>query len=158
MTRLDALAFGGCTTTPSGAPPTTPTPTATPTPTTTTTTPAAVKDLTRPLLSLLSKSRQNVADLRGGGLKFTLKVNEPAKLDVSLLGRLTYSGARGKSRRLARISVNSASAGQLTVTLRPSSALRAQLRKEKRVPALLQVKATDAAGNVTTRTKALTFR
>ena len=56
------------------------------------------------------------------------------------------------------MTVNSASAGQLTVTLRPSSALRAQLGKEKRLPGLLMIEATDAAGNKSTRTKTLSFR
>ena len=46
----------------------------------------------------------------------------------------------------------------MTVTLRPSAALRRKLRSEKRLPALLSVKAVDAAGNDATRTKALTFR
>ena len=46
----------------------------------------------------------------------------------------------------------------MTVTLKPSAALRRKLRKEKRLPGLLSVKATDAAGNDATRTKTLTFR
>ena len=109
---LDALAIAGCPTTVSGAAPAAP---------------SAVKDLTAPTLSLVSKARQSLKTLRGGGLKFTLKVSEASKLRVTLNGRLTKNGARGRSTRLARVTVNSASAGQLTVTLRPSSALRARL-------------------------------
>ena len=119
---------------------------------------ARVKDVTAPRLSLISKARQSLKTLRAGGLKFTLKVSEPAKLRVTLNARLAKNGARGRSIRLARVTVNSASAGQLTVTLRPSSALRARLGKEKRLPGLLTIEATDAAGNKTTRTKTLSFR
>ena len=46
----------------------------------------------------------------------------------------------------------------MTVRLRPSASLRRRLRREKRLPALLTVRAVDAAGNATTRTKRLVFR
>ena len=128
--RLDALAFRDCT----------------------------KRDATAPLVSLLSAAKQKLSTLRSSGLKFTLKVNEPAKLEVTLLGRLTKNGARGKSRVLAKATVSSSSAGQFTVTLRPNAAMRKRLQSEKRLPGTLQVKATDAARNVTTRTKTLTFR
>ena len=141
--RLDALAFAGCPTTQSGAAPAAP---------------SAVKDTTRPVISLLSKNRQALKSLRAGGLKFTLKVSEPAKLRVTLTGRLTKNHARGKTIQLVRINVNSASAGEITVTLRPSSAMRARLRKEKRLPGTLRIQATDAAGNTATRTKSISFR
>jgi len=140
---LDALAIAGCPTTVSGAAPAAP---------------SAVKDVTAPRLGLISKARQSLKALRAGGLKFTLKVNEPAKLRVTLNARPSKNGARGRSIRLARVTVNSASAGQLTVTLRPSSTLRARLGKEKRLPGLLMIEATDAAGNKSTRTKTLSFR
>jgi len=135
---LDALAIAGC-------------------PTPVPSTPGTTKDTTRPTVSLISKARQSLKTLRGGGLKFTMKVSEPAKLRVTLSGRLK-KGRHTSSVRLARVTVNSASGGQVTVTLRPSSALRARLRKEKRVSGLLQVQATDLAGNVTTRTKTISFR
>ena len=67
--------------------------------------------------------------------------------------------ARRLSRRLARVRVRRAGAGRVvTVRLRPSAALRRRLRREKRLPALLTVRAVDAAGNATTRTKRLVFR
>ena len=90
-------------------------------------------------------------------------------LTVTLRGRLTSARlrkggkakdaiARGKIRRLAQAGARLERAGEVTVRLRPSSALRLLLRREKTLPALLQVKARDAAGNVTTRTKNLRFR
>ena len=42
--------------------------------------------------------------------------------------------------------------------LRPSSTLRLLLRRERVLPALLHVKAVDAARNETTRTKQLKFK
>jgi hypothetical protein len=49
-------------------------------------------------------------------------------------------------------------AGTVTVRLRPGAKLRRRLRGRKRVPALLTVRAVDAAGNTATRTKRLVFR
>ena len=113
-------------------------------------------------MSLLSNGRQSLKSLRTNGLKFRIRVNETAKLDVSLRGRFTSTlkrGARGKIQALKDRNGISVRAGQtLTVTLKPSAALRKKLRKEKRFPGLLAVKATDAAGNDTTRTKTLVFR
>ena len=49
-------------------------------------------------------------------------------------------------------------AGEVTVRLRPSASLRLLLRRERALPALLQVKAVDAARNTSTRTKQLKFK
>ena len=141
--RLDAIAFGGCETTRFGAPPAAP---------------SAVLDKTKAIVSLLSNARQRLANLRTRGLRFRLNINEPGKIDATLLGRLRSKGARGKARQVAKVSVADAAAGRLTITLRPSAAMRRRLRSERRLPALLKIKVTDAAGNVTTRTKSLTFR
>ena len=116
------------------------------------------RDATAPLVGLLSAAKQKLSTLRSSGLKFGLKVNEPARFEVTLLGRLSTKGARGKARVLAKATVTRSTAGQFTVTLRPNAAMRKRLRQEKRLPGTLRVKATDAAGNVTTRTKTLTFR
>ena len=68
-------------------------------------------------------------------------------------------GGRGAVRTLKSNRAIDVAAGRtVTVTLKPSAALRRKLRSEKRLPGLLSVKATDAAGNMTTRTKTLTFR
>ena len=126
-------------------------------------TPAGAKpDRTDPLISLLSNRRQSLRTLRTTGLRFRIRVNETARVEVALRGRLTSTskrGARGKSRMLKNNGAISVSAGQtVTVTLRPSAGLRRKLRDERRLPGLLSVKAVDAAGNDATRTKALTFR
>ena len=118
--------------------------------------------MTGPTISLLSNRRQSLKTLRTSGLKFRIRVNEAAKLDVTLRGRFTSTlkrGARGKAQKLKETNGINVRAGQtVTVTLKPSAALRRKLRKEKRLPGLLSVKATDAAGNDATRTKTLTFR
>jgi hypothetical protein len=57
-----------------------------------------------------------------------------------------------------RVDVNLAAGQTVTVTVKPTSAMLRRIRREKRLPGLLSVKATDAAGNVSTRTKSLSFR
>jgi len=116
------------------------------------------RDSTRPLVSLLTPARQKVSDLRGSGLQFKLRVNEPAKFTFTLLGRLSSKGKRGKARELATATATRTAYGEFTVTLRPNAAMRTRLRKEKKVPGLFRLTATDAAGNVTTRTKPMEFR
>ncbi len=124
--------------------------------------PAAARDATKPLISLLSNGRRSIKTLRGSGLSFKIKSNEAVKLSVTLTGRLTSAqkkGTRARSRKLGSAKVSSVSAGQtVTVQVKLSSAMRKRLRSEKRLPALFSVTATDVAGNITTRTKALTFR
>jgi hypothetical protein len=129
--RLDAIAFGGC-----------------------------PNDGLGPRVSLLSNARQRLSTLRSTGLKFKLSVDEGAKLEVRIQGRFTRArGGRAALRLLATKTVKRAEAKQVvTVTLKPSKALRQRLRREKRLPALLRVKATDESGSITTRTKTLVFR
>jgi hypothetical protein len=74
------------------------------------------------------------------------------------LKRLGKASARGRVRRIARASVRVERAGEVTVRLRPSTSMRLLLRRERVLPALLQVKAVDAARNTSTRTKQLKFK
>ena len=122
--------------------------------------PLAGRDATRARISLLSKGRQSLRSLRSGGLRFQLRFDEAVRLEVTLMGRLSKpSGSRGAQRKLATARVSSVAAGQtVTVTLRPSAAMRQRLRRERRLPGFLRVKAVDAAGNVATRTKVVSFR
>jgi hypothetical protein len=145
---------------PQPGPTPTPTPEATPTPTPApTVTSAATADTTDPRISLLSRSRQSLKTLRGSGMRFQIRINEAAKVEVALRGRFSSSGARGKLRAVSRRSTVNVAAGQtVTVTIKPTAAMLRKLREERRLPALLSVKATDAAGNDSTRTKALSFR
>ena len=108
----------------------------------------------------MSAARQNLGSLTGSrGMAFTLRVDEPATLTVTLYGQLTTrKGRRAKPRRLARVTQRVTAPGEVTVRLRPSAALRVLLRRERAVPASLAVTATDAAGNKATRTKRLSFR
>ena len=72
--------------------------------------------------------------LRTNGLKFRIRVNEAAKLEVKLRGRFTSTkrGARGKSQKLKSNRAINVAAGQtVTVTLKPSAALRRKLRKRE---------------------------
>ena len=122
-------------------------------------------DRTLPRLRLLSPKRQSLARLRSRGLLFRIGVDEAATLRVTISGRFTSrlqrrarASARGKLVRLARISGVKTPAGVVAVTAKPSAAIVRRLRREKRLPALLTVKATDGAGNSSTRTKVLTFR
>ena len=126
--------------------------------------PGGDSDRTRPRLELLSPGRQSLSRLRGRGLAFRLRVSEPVTLTVTLRGQLSSRkkrgqlSARGKVRRLARATVRVERAGEVTVRLRPSASMRLLLRRERVLPALLQVKAVDAARNASTRTKQLKFK
>ena len=119
-------------------------------------------DRTRPRVELLSPGRQSLGRLRTRGLAFRVRVSEPVTLTVTLRGQLSKrrgkGSARGKVRRIARASVRVQRAGEVTVRLRPSASLRLLLRRERALPALLQVKAVDAARNTSTRTKQLKFK
>jgi GH35 family endo-1,4-beta-xylanase len=123
------------------------------------------KDLTSPRIQLLSNGRQSLRRLRTSGLSFRIRLDEVAKLRITLLGRFTakigkrtHRPARGTLRPLVRMSVARVGANQVvTVKLKPSAVLRKRLRGEKRLPGLLRVKATDLAGNIATRTKPLSF-
>ena len=125
------------------------------------------EDRARPRLELLSPGRQSLSRLRTRGLSFRVRVSEPVTLTVTLRGQLSTgrslkrpgkAAARGKVRRLARARVRVERAGRVTVRLRPSTSMRLLLRRERVLPALLQVKAVDAAGNTSTRTKQLKFK
>jgi beta-glucosidase len=119
-------------------------------------------DITAPRLRLLSPGRQSLRRLRTTGLSFRIGVDEPVSLRVTLSGQLTSrsakTSARGKSRRLARVSVTGVRAGVRTVRLKLSASPRRLLRRERRLPARIEVRAVDAAGNVATRSKTLVFR
>src|SRR3954467_3855077 len=123
------------------------------------------KDLTTPRIQLLSNGRQSLRRLRTSGLSFRIRVDEVAKLRITLLGRFTakiakrtHRPARGTLRPLVRMSIARVGANQVvTVKVKPSAALRKRLHDEKRLPGLLRVQATDLAGNIATRTKPLSF-
>ena len=128
---------------------------------------AAGRDTTRPAVELLTSGTQSLRRLRTRGLSFRVRVSEPVTLTLTLTGRLTSrrlrgkradAAARGRVRRLARRSARVERAGVVRVRLRPSAALRLLLRRERVLPALLQVKAVDAARNATTRRKRLKFK
>ncbi len=123
------------------------------------------RDATGPRISLLSEGRQALSALRGGGLRFVMRVDEAVTLRVTVTGRLTAAvrrrsaaAGRGRLRRLARTELRTTGPAEVTVTLRPSRAMRLLLRRESRLPALLHVEARDASGNRSTRTKPLSFR
>jgi GH35 family endo-1,4-beta-xylanase len=123
------------------------------------------KDLTSPRIQLLSNGRQSLRRLRTSGLSFRIRVDEVAKLRITLLGRFTakigkrtHRPARSKARTLVRVSIARVGANQIvTVKVKPSAGLRKRLHGEKRLPGLLRVQATDLAGNIATRTKPLSF-
>jgi hypothetical protein len=121
---------------------------------------ASSRDATRPRISLLSAGKQRVRVLRSGGLRFQMRFDEAVQLEVSLLGRLRNDrGGRSSQRKLASTRISRVGANEtVTVTLRPSARLRQRLRRERRMPGVLQVKAVDAAGNAATRVKSLSFR
>jgi hypothetical protein len=121
------------------------------------------KDARRPGVSILSSARLDLGRLRGAsGLTIRLRVDEPVKLRVTVGGRLTGlrpGGRRGAVfTRLARVSLDVAKAGEVSVRLKPNAALRLRLKREKAVPALLSIRAEDRSGNVQTRTKQLRLK
>jgi secreted PhoX family phosphatase len=118
-----------------------------------------------PRVSLLSPRRQSLRRFIQEGMRFRIRVDEPVTLRVTVYGRLTNrrrnasaSVPRGKLRRFARRTVRVDEAGTITVRLRPRAALRLLLRREERMPGLLAVRAVDAAGKRSTRTKTLLFK
>jgi hypothetical protein len=116
---------------------------------------AAVKDAAKPQVALLSSARQKLRTLRSSGLKFRMRVDEASKLEVTLRARF----GKGKLQAVSRRATLNAAAGKtVTIKLKPTAAMRKKLRRHKRLSGVLTIKATDAAGNVTTRTKALSFR
>jgi hypothetical protein len=129
-------------------------------PTGSNTIPATAADTALPLLYLLSAERQSLRKLLRSGLSFRIRVDEPVALRATLVGRLTSKRGRGrgKERRLAQTTVRTQRAGEVVLRLKPSAAIRLLLRREARLPAALLVRAEDAAGNVRTRRKRLTFR
>jgi hypothetical protein len=118
------------------------------------------KDIIPPFVQLRSRGRQSLSTLRGSGLSFQMSVNnEAAKVSASLYVRFRKGSGRGSLRRIASVSnINTTAHQVVTLKLRPSAANRRKLRSESRVPGVLKITATDTAGNVTRRTKLLTFR
>jgi len=121
--------------------------------------PPVASDSKRPGLSILSGQLKGLRRLRGKGIVLRFRVDEPATLTVVLSGRLSRRrGGRGKVRRLARGTVRVAKAGEVRLRLRPRAAVRVLLKRERELPATLQVTAVDAAGNRTRRVKKMRFR
>jgi len=111
------------------------------------------------LIRSLSGQLKGLRRLRGKGIVLRFRVDEPATLTVVLSGRLSRRrGGRGKVRRLARGTVRVAKAGEVRLRLRPRAAVRVLLKRERELPATLQVTAVDAAGNRTRRVKKMRFR
>jgi secreted PhoX family phosphatase len=126
-------------------------------------------DKTLPRIRLLSPRRQSLGRFRTEGMRFRIGVDEAVTLRVTVYGRLTsrrrrasgslaQAAARGKVRQFGRVSTRVDRAGVVTVTVRPRASMRLLLRREAKVPATLSVRATDAAGNASTRTKLLLFK
>ncbi len=113
-----------------------------------------------PRLNLLSSGRQKLAALRGQGFLFELIVDEACELELTLRGRLTRRQGRGRGRLriVAEAQRTVTRPGTYRIRLRSGAALRLLLRREAALPGLLHVRATDAAGNVSTRTKEMTFK
>jgi regulation of enolase protein 1 (concanavalin A-like superfamily) len=130
--------------------------------------PVTRPDATNPRLRLLSPRSQSIAKLRSDGLSFRIGVDEAVTLRVTLYGRFTSAkvrkgasarvAARGKRKLIGRMTVTGVRAGETTVRLKLSSKVIRRLRAEKRFPGVISVRATDAAGNASTRTKVLFFK
>ena len=107
-----------------------------------------------------SSANRSLRKLRAGKLAISLSLDEAARVQVTLQGRLTRrSGGRGSLQRLARTSLYSFRANQTrTVTLHLTSGFRRRVGSERRLPARLSICVTDSVGNVTTRNVSLTFR
>jgi len=124
------------------------------------------RDTTDPRISILSPARQSLSRLRGAGVTIRLSVDEPGTLRVTLSGRFTSlrrrsrasAAARGRLQRLARATTTVNRAGEVSVRLRPSAALRLRLRRETGLPAILSIRFVDRAGNDRTRTKTMRFK
>jgi secreted PhoX family phosphatase len=120
--------------------------------------PAGGPDRRGPRVELLSAGRQRLSRLRSSGVSFRIRVDEPATITATIAGRLrNRRGKLGKSRRLVRVTVRADRPGEVNVRLRPKTATRLLLRRQKKVNATLTLRATDRAGNVTNRTKRMRF-
>jgi hypothetical protein len=121
--------------------------------------PIATPDRVKPRIVSLASANRSLTKLRKGRLSIRLRVNEASRVRLTLQGRLTRkNGRRGSLQRLARTTLNLRANQSRTITLRLSSSFRKRLRNERRVPARLSFRITDAAGNVTTRNVSITFR
>jgi hypothetical protein len=116
-------------------------------------------DRTRPLLWLHSGRVQSRKALRTRGLRFRVSANERLRtLEATLWVRFASHGKRHVAVRLARQTLHGVKARQVvTLVLRPSAKLRRRLSTQGRLPGLLRIRATDVAGNRSTRTKPLVF-
>jgi secreted PhoX family phosphatase len=124
------------------------------------------EDTGNPRIQILSAANQRLSALRSAGATIRLRVDEPGELRVTISGRFTSlrrrsaasAAARGRLQRLARRTVRVQKAGEVSIRLRPSAALRLRLRREKVLPAVLSIRFVDRAGNDATRTKTLRFK
>ncbi len=121
--------------------------------------PAPSSDRTGPVVTLRSGAHR-LGRVRRAGLKLTIGTDERARL--ALVATVGRAGARrlGLGRRPARVGHLrlSAGAGEHTVMLPLTRRARRALAGVRRVTLRARVRATDAAGNATTRSLAVTLR
>jgi hypothetical protein len=126
---------------------------------------SGANDRTLPLVALLSPGRQRLRTLlaRPGravpdpGRRAGHGRRHPAWAADERAPTQRRPAGRGKERRLAQRTYRFDRPGTYTLRLKPNAALRVLLRRERRLPAVLLVRAEDGAGNARTRRKRVDF-
>ncbi len=104
------------------------------------------RDRRAPRVTLRVLGLQTLTQLRRRGTPISLRADEACTVEVVLrVSRKSSTALKGVT--LARRRRRLAAGRTVTLRLRPSSALGARLRARKTLPVVLEVRATDAAGN-----------
>ena len=136
------------TTTPQPTPPPVPVGPAVPAP------PAPTADTTPPAVKVSGLKRTSVRALRTSGIAVTVEVDEAARLEISLLGRIRFrSGRRTRTTStttLGTVKRTAPAAGKVTVRIKPTVLARLQLARTGAdvVTERILVEAVDKSGNV----------
>ena len=113
---------------------------------------------TSPAVVATSVRAQKLAAVLKKGLALTVTANEAAALRVELLLDRRVATRLGLRARIGTATVRIFAAGKVAVKVKLSRTARRKLAAQRRVRLKVSVRATDAAGNQTVRTRTVTLR
>jgi hypothetical protein len=113
-------------------------------------------DVTAPNATLTASRSISLAALLKSGIKVTIAPNEPARLELALLGTVTRANLRASFNLTLASRTLTLGGGARSVRLKPSRKLVGKPRKAFKVR--VRVVASDAAGNRRTLTKTITVK
>jgi Domain of unknown function (DUF4394) len=115
-----------------------------------------VPDVTAPIATLTASRSISLAALLKSGIKVTIAPNEPARLELALLGTVTRANLRASFNLTLASRTLALAGGARSVRLKPSRKLVGKPRKAFKLR--VRVIASDAAGNRRTLTKTITVK